>query len=127
MGLPRSDTDRIAKYNAKVAAATVALKVAARLERMKSDYATFAQEITAIEISIKSELADLAGPSIATYPLYLSFGRELWKAGKTYSQPLLDAYAQVIADKWITRGCDCAMCQQIAYNVFNITITCPTP
>jgi hypothetical protein len=127
MALPRDDSQRVGKYNAKTAAATVALKYAARMTRMKSDYASAIQSITDMQLLVRAELLQDATIFPLQYGGYYAYANELWKLDITTGQPALDAAAQVVATKWTTRGLDCAMLQSIAANVFNITITCPSP
>lgn len=125
MALPRSDSQRVAKYNAKIDPTTVGLKVAARLTVMKSDYATYAQEITDMQLLVRAELLQDATIFPISYGGYYAYANELWKLTKTTGQPALDAAAQVVATKWTTRGLTCTMLTAIAANVFSITITCP--
>lgn len=127
MGMPRTDAQRVAKYNAKTAPTTTGLKIAGRLTRMKSDFATAVQALADMQLLVRAELS--TDPTI--FPLqyggYYAYSAELWKLQITTLQPAVDAVAQTIADKWISRGLDCGMLLLIAANVFNITIVCPSP
>ena len=122
MALPRDDADRIADYDAKVVPTTVGLKIAARLTGMKSDFATFANAFTAMQLLVRAELGTDATIFPIQYGTYYAFAAQLWKAQITTTQPALDAIAQIVYDHWVARGLQAAMGIQIAINVFNITV-----
>ena len=125
--MPKNDAQRVAKYNAKTAPTTVGLKIAARLTRMRSDFASAIASITDMQLLVRAELATDDSIFPLAYGGYYAYAAELWKLLQTTNQPAADAAAQVIADKWIARGLLCTMLEDIAQNVFNITITCPSP
>jgi hypothetical protein len=125
MALPRDDEQRVAKYNAKTAPTTVSLKVAARLTGMKSDFQTFCMSFTDMQLLVRGELAKNAAIFPLQYGGYYAYAAELWKLVNTTAQPALDATAQTVATKWTTRGLVCSMLEDIAFNVFSITIVCP--
>ena len=122
-----NDSQRVAKYNAKTAPTTVGLKIAARLTRMRSDFASAITSITDMQLLVRAELATDDSIFPLAYGGYYAYANELWKLLQTTNQPAADAGAQVIADKWIARGLVCTMLESIAANVFSITITCPSP
>lgn len=123
MGLPRSDSDRVAKYNAKVAPTTVGLKIAARLAGMKTSYEAFAEVYTAMQVLVQAELGKVATIFPLQYGGYYAYASELWKLTRTTTQPAVDAMSQIIHDKWVVgRGLDGATCVAIAINVFSITV-----
>ena len=122
MGLPRTDADRIADYDAKVVPTTVGLKIASRLTDMKADYAVFANDFVAMQLLVRTELGTLATVFPITYGMYYAFAAQCWKLLKTTTQPAVDAVAQIGHDHWVLRGCDTVMMVQIAINVFSITV-----
>lgn len=121
----RTDVQRAAKYDAKYVASTVNLKVAARLDTMKSRFASKTASLYAAEVAIQGVL-NAKTPRIPTiqYPFYLCFGRQLWRLKESgFVGPSLDGEAQVFHDKWETTGLDSAVMVQIADDVFGITVT----
>ena len=122
MALPRTDADRIAAYDAKVVPTTVGLKIAARLSGMKVDYATFANDFTAMQLLVRTELGTLNTIFPNTYGLYYAFAAQLWKHQLTAIPPAVDAVAQILHDHWVLRGGNTVMLVQIAINVFSITV-----
>lgn len=123
MALPRSDAQRVAAYDAKYAAATVALKVAARLPGMRSSFATFANDFAPVQQLVNAELATDATIFPIWYGAYQAYAAELWKLKKTTTGVALDAAAQVVKTKWTTRGLTASMLISIALNVFSIIVT----
>jgi hypothetical protein len=123
MALPRSDADRIAKYNAKTASTTVGLKVAARLPGMKTDFESFAEDFAAMQMQVRAELGTVATVFPISYGLYQAYAAELWKLKQTATGAVVDAAAQVVKTKWTTRGGTSAVLIAIALNVFGIVVT----
>lgn len=122
MGLPRTDADRIADYNAKVVPTTVALKIASRLTGMKSDFAVFANDFVAMQLLVNAAVATDATIFPIEYGFYQAYASQLWKLSKTTANPALDAIAQIVATKWQTDGLNVAMTIKIALDVFTITV-----
>lgn len=120
----KNDTHRIDQYGAKYVASTVSLKVAQRLDTMKSSYATVANSIAAKELEIQT-LLNGQTPAIQTadYPFYLAFGRQLWALGfRGINGTAATAQAQQYKIAWTTRGLDSATLIAIALQVFSITV-----
>lgn len=121
----KSDADRIASYNSKTVAATVALIVAATLPDQRTNFADIAgmSALVSKEQEIQGLLNGLT-PAVPTiqYPLYLAFGRELWKLTRTgISGPALILAAQGVRDKWHYRAILTATTLDlIALTVFNV-------
>lgn len=123
MALPRTDAQRVSKYDAKVAPTTVGLKIAARLPGMKSDFAVHAQAYVATQILVQAELGKVPAIFPLQYGGYYAYAGELFKLTHTATQPAIDAMAQIIHDKWVVgRGLDGPACVAIAINVFAITV-----
>jgi hypothetical protein len=123
MGLPRTDAQRVDKYDAKTNAATVGLKIAAKLTPMKADFATFANDFVADSILINAALGTDATIFPIWYGGYQAYGAQLWRLQKTATGAIVDATAQVIKTKWTTRGLVPSMLIKIAVDVFGITVT----
>lgn len=122
MGLPRTDAQRVAAYDAKTAPTTVGLKIAARLSGMKSDFAVFANDFVAMQLLVRTELGTLATIFPIQYGIYYAYASQLWKLNTTTTQPAVDAMAQILHDDWVLKGGDTVMLVQIAINVFSITV-----
>lgn len=122
MAMPRSDAQRVAKYDAKTSATTVGLKIAARLPGMKSDFAVFANDFVAKQLLVNAALGTDATIFPLDYGRYQAYAAELWKLTKTTQGAATDATAQVVASKWQTRGLNVAMTVKIAIDVFSITV-----
>jgi hypothetical protein len=119
----RTSQQREAKYDAKTAATTVGLKVAAVLPGMKTGFAAAINELVQIEEQIQV-LLNAAGVPTIQYPFYLCFGRELWsRENAGINGAALDAQAQASHDKWVSRGLASARLVEIADSVFNVTVT----
>ncbi len=122
MGMPSSDADRVAHYDAKVAPTTVGLKIAARLSGMKSDFAAFAADFVPKQMLVNAELGKVNTIFPLAYGGYQAYASQLWKLQKTTTQPAIDAVAQLIKDKWVFWGLDAPTSIAIAINVFSITV-----
>jgi hypothetical protein len=121
----RTDVQRNDKYQAKYVAATVNLKVAARLDGMKSSYATLAAALYVKEQQAQGILTAVS-PAIQTtlFPFYYAFVRQVfkvWYQGMTGAA--LDAQAQVAHDKWESTGLASAVMIDLALNLFGATVT----
>lgn len=122
MALPRTDAQRVDKYDAKTNAATVGLKIAAKLVPMKADFATFANDFVSKSIEVNAVL----GTDVTIFPIwygsYQAYAGQLWRLQKTATGAIVDATALVIKTKWATRGLSNALLVKIALDVFGITV-----
>ena len=119
----RTDSQRSDQYNAKTAATTVGLKVAAVLAGMKSGFATAINDLVPIEQQVQG-LLNAAGVPTIHYPFYLCFGREVWSlSNRGINGATLTLMAQASKDKWTTRGLTSARLIEIADTVFSVTVT----
>lgn len=121
----RTDVQRNDKYQAKYVAATVNLKVAARLDGMKTSYATLAAALYAKELQAQGILAAVS-PAIQTtlFPFYYAYIRQIfkvWYQGMTGAA--LDAQAQVAHDKWESSGLASATMVTLALDLFGAIVT----
>jgi hypothetical protein len=119
-----SDVHRVEGYDAKYVAQTVALKVAARLDSMKSSFTGPTTSLFAMEQAVKAIL-DLDPAPIQTiqYPFYLCFARKLWALDYNgIGGAAATAAAQQYKTLWTTRGLESATLIAIALNVFGITV-----
>ena len=77
-------------------------------------------ELEQMEIATKTIL-NVEGVSVADVANYLAFSRELWKKSKTYSAQTLALEAQVIQEKWTSRGLSMSVCEAIKFGVYGIS------
>lgn len=122
MALPRSDAQRVDKYDAKTNAATVGLKIAAGLTPMKADFATFANAFVPKSIEVNAALGTDATIFPIFYGQYQAYAAQLWRLQNTATGAVVDATAQIIKVKWLTRGATDAMLIKIALDVFGIVV-----
>ena len=115
-------SDRLQAFTEKYVAATIGLKVAARLTGMKTEFAGAAAYFAALELQTQGILngAGVCGISRAGY---YNFVREI--AGKQFRGSAgagLKADAVIIETKWVAFGYDDGILKGIALDVFGITI-----
>jgi len=119
----RTETDRIGQYDAKTAAPTVGLKVAAQLAGMKTNFAAGITAIVPILQQVQGILNAAAIPTIR-YPFYYAYAREIWAAeNRGINGDTLTLMAQSLHDKWEANGLATATLVTIADSVFTITVT----
>jgi len=90
-------------------------------EDMAKRYEAAMTELSAMEGKVK-EVINAYGVSTSQYVPYLNFGRQLYKL--THQQHITGESfamaAQVLLDKWASRGCDPKVLAAIRKDVFNI-------
>jgi len=119
----RTEAQRTAQYDAKTAATTVGLKVAARLTGMKTGFEAAVNELVPILQQVQGLLNADNVPSIR-YPFYYAFAREIWhKRNEGIDGDSLVTSAQSLHDKWVSNGLETAHLIEIADSVFSITVT----
>jgi len=119
----RTSSQRTDQYNAKTAAATVGLKIAAVLADMKTGFSAAITELVPIEQQIQGLLNAGNVPTVY-YPFYLNFGREMWAlTSKGINGATLTSMAQALHDKYVSRGLATARLIEIADTVFAVTVT----
>jgi len=119
----RDETQRIGQYDAKTAATTVGLKVAAQLSGMKTNFAAAITSVVPIMQQVQGILNAGAIPTIR-YPFYYAYAREIWAAeNRGINGDTLVLMAQSLHDKWESNGLATATLVTIADTVFSITVT----
>ncbi len=121
----RTDVQRNDKYGVKYVAATVNLKVAARLDGMKTSYATLAAALYVKELQAQGILAAVA-PALQTtmFPFYYAFVRQVFKVWyQGITGAALNAQAQIAHDKWEASGLTSAVMIDLADNLYGATVT----
>ena len=112
-------------YEAKVDPATVGLKIAARLPKMKLDFATYINQKCQDEAGTIGVLNEDAIPRLS-WGLYFAFSSEMTRLIRQteITGDLATSEAQWLSDKWVSYGAQCTTLAKIALQVFNITIVC---
>jgi len=119
----RTESERIGQYDAKTAATTVGLKVAAQLAGMKTNFAAAITSLVPKMQQVQGILNAAAIPTIR-YPYYFAYAREIWAAeNRGINGDTLVLMAQSLHDKWVSNGLATATLVTIADSVFSITVT----
>ena len=119
----RTEAERTDAFNAKTAATTVGLIVAARLSGMKTGFEAAINDIVPVMQQIQALLNTAAVPTIR-YPYYYAYGREIWTLRNAgIDGDALTAQVQSLHDKWEANGLATATLVTIADSVFSITVT----
>ncbi len=113
-------TKRIAKWNAKYDTTRIKATLDAMLPDMKANVAAVTPMITAMELQVK-QVCDGVGVPTIQYPFYLCFGRELWALSrKEISGETLAQEAATLIAKWVARGLQQPLLEDIRTQVFNV-------
>jgi len=93
---------------------------------MQARYEAVMTQLCAMETSVKTVL-NAQGVHTSLYVPYLNFGRQLWKltrqqeiSGESFAMA-----AQVLLDKWHSRGLDAGILAAIRTEVFDISAPKP--
>jgi hypothetical protein len=76
-------------------------------------------DIYEMEVSVKQEMSRFP-VSVALVPMYLCFGREMWKASKHHTGEILSREASVKIAKWVARDLNEEVLTQVCTQVFNV-------
>lgn len=117
----RTDTDRIEKYNAKTAPTTLSLKIAARLEGMKTSFTSATNALVSDQLQVASIL-DEEGIFGMSRGRYHAFSNRLHKINRLYDGVAATSFAQAEHDKWES-VCLTAIMIRIAFEVYGLTVT----
>lgn len=122
----RTSLQRGDKYAAKAtssaAVTTIGLTVAARLPGMKSGFQDAVNSIVPMQMMVVDVLDAQSVPAIKR-GAYHAYALELWKKIQNESDPAATVDAQIIHDKWESRGLTTAILVDIALQVFNLIVT----
>jgi hypothetical protein len=121
----RDDVKRRDKYQAKTSAATVNQKVAARLARTKTSYASLAAAIYAQELQAQGILQSATPPQQSPmFPFYLTYVRQLAKRARNgIHGPALAEFTEGTTEKWTSAGLDASTLADLARDIFGVIIT----
>jgi hypothetical protein len=106
-----------AKYNTERVKQTLDAKRA----DMAARYQAAAAAMCSMEVQVRETL-NASGVQTIFYVPYLNFGRQLWKltAGREISGDSAAIAAQVLLEKWASRGLDAKVLATVRSQVFNI-------
>ena len=96
----RTDARRTAKYDAKIG-----------MEILPQQNANFEARIKR-QVEIEEIVNSVVGPDINRV-YYIIFGKEVWKKMQQHKQETLDTEVHILEDKWIKRGLNMAMLDEI--------------
>jgi hypothetical protein len=127
----RKSEDRTAKYTGKIDADVMKTRVTAMRPIMISQQGSRLSELADLEVKIKAILEDPpVGITIFTYqfPAYLSYGKELYGKVRRFNAQALTKEAQLVMNKWASRGLICDILNRIA-SIFGIRglVCAPSP
>jgi len=118
---------RQASYEGKIDPDVARLRFEQHREAMVAQQTTRLSQLTAMEQLVKA-LIETPPTGITVYsieiPFYLSYARQLFKIADRLSGDVLQTEAQLIANKWASRGLNGTLLIEIA-KLFGITISQP--
>jgi hypothetical protein len=99
-------------------------RIKAITEQGKAEWQAHAEakftDIYEMEVSVKQEMSHFP-VSVALVPMYLCFGREMWKASKRHAGQILSREAAGKIAKWVARDLNEEVLTQVCTQVFNVT------
>jgi len=114
----RSEVYRARKFEGKIDPEATRLRIAALKEDMVEQQLQRQSELVSLEKDIKGIVEAQGVPTIFV-PQYLNVGRQLWSLSGRFSGATFVNEAQTTARKWVARGLNQAIVNQIlAY--FNV-------
>jgi len=116
----RTDAQRVAKYDAKVAPTTVGLKIAARLPGMKTSFAAATNLLVADQLAT-AQILDTRGIVGLMRGRYQAFSNRLHAITQRYGGATATNMAQLEHDKW-EGVCQTAIMIEIALDVYNLVV-----
>jgi len=109
------------KYDAKIDADVIADRFDKMTAHIHEGISTHLPSLTEIEINIKT-LCEQYGVPTYLLPFYYNVGRELYKVSRKQIGETALAEAQLVANKWATRGLNTSLIRQICLKFgFDIT------
>jgi hypothetical protein len=114
-------TRRVSRWKAKFTPERAAHTTALIMADMTERYVASMVALSSMEEQVKQVL-DLCGIPTMFIVFYLDYARQLFRLshGRTICGPTLAREAQVLLEKWQTRGLDPDVLAQIRFGVFNI-------
>jgi len=109
------------KYDGKIDADVIASRFEALDSHIKHGFISAVGSLVSIEITIKGLCEKYGIPSIQL-PAYYNVGRELFKVTKKHVGDTAEAEAQLVVNKWATRGLNTSLLAEIA-RLFGYVIT----
>jgi len=113
-------TKRIANWDEKYNIERVTAILTEKRPSMKTNMSAAFTSIALMETKVKQVCDESTVPTIQ-YPFYLCFGRELWSlTRKEIGGDSLMAETAVLIAKWVARGLQAPVLEQIRTEVFNV-------
>lgn len=102
-------TDRLDKYNAKIDADAIRIRIANYKTKMGQNFQTRAESVATTQAAIRTQLNLLNGANVI-YPAftapYMACGMEiLGLQNKGYGDSIMEGELSNVFDKWEARGC----------------------
>jgi hypothetical protein len=90
---------------------------------MKTSYESFTEAFVPMQLQVRGVLGEHNDVFPIQYGPYYAYAGELWKLKNTATGDVIVAVAQIITDKWESRGCKNSALIQIALDVFTIAVS----
>jgi len=121
----RNGLRRKEKYEIKLDPDVVRQRFLGQKEKMVDQVADIFPALVALEESAKTIL-DAEGVSIALYPMYLAYARELWRLVNNFGGDVLYNEIRIAENKWVARALSAAVLERLRVDIFGITLP-PVP
>ena len=108
----RDPSRRAAKYGAKVDPDAIRSRFSALKSEMEEQITLVQQELASVESQVKQILAD-ENVSTVFYPMYLSFGKELYGISRKHVGGTKTLEGDICFAKWKARGLTAAILKSI--------------
>ncbi len=120
--MPSDAEKRVENWNTKFNTGRVKETLDALRDDMLAHYQAAVAQLCAMETEVKQTL-DKSGVHTILYVPYLDYGRQLYKLSrqKNISGESFAMAAQVLLEKWQSRGLDPAVLAAIRSEVFNVS------
>ena len=116
---------RIRKYEKKINPEVIKTHFEEQKPAMVEQVSSIFTEIVSVEEAAKTIL-DAEGVSIALYPMYLSYVREIWRLQRKFGGNVLFNYVRETDKKWTGRALSATVLERLRNDIFGIILP-PAP